>query len=137
MKPWEATQIHPAEKEQVGYRFAYMALNRTYGMKNIVCDGPEYDHHTVKGSELEVFFKYADDGISPWEDVRGFEIAGADGVFKPANVKFNESNKSYILSNPDIPAPKEVRYCFKNFQIGNVVNHRNLPLVPFRSNRIK
>ena len=62
---------------------------------------------------------------------------GEDGVFKPANVKFNESNKSYILSNPDISVPKEVRYCFKNFQIGNVVNHRNLPLVPFRSNRIK
>ena len=137
VKPWEATQIHPAEKEQVGYRFAYMALNRTYGMKNIVCDGPEYDHHTIKGSELEVFFKYADDGISPWEDVRGFEIAGADGVFKRANVKFNESNKSYILSNPDISDPKEVRYCFKNFQIGNVVNHRNLPLVPFRSDRSK
>ena len=137
VKPWEATQIHPAEKEQVGYRFAYMALNRTYGMKNIVCDGPEYDHHTIKGSELEVFFKYADDGISPWEDVRGFEIAGADGVFKQANVKFNESNKSYILSNPDISDQKEVRYCFKNFQIGNVVNHRNLPLVPFRSDRSK
>ena len=137
VKPYEVGQIHPAEKRQVGYRFAYMALNRTYGKKNIVCDGPEYDHHSVNGSEIEVFFKYADEGISPWEDVKGFEIAGEDNVYKPAVVKFNEKNKSYILSNPDIASPKEVRYCFKNFQIGNVVNHRNLPLVPFRSNRNK
>lgn len=137
VKPYEVGQIHPAEKRQVGYRFAYMALNRTYGMKKIICDGPEYDHHTVNGSELEVFFKYADEGISPWEDVKGFEIAGEDGIYKPAVVKFNEKNKSYILSNPEIPSPKEVRYCFKNFQIGNVVNHRNLPLVPFRSKRVK
>jgi sialate O-acetylesterase len=26
-----------------------------------------------------------------------------------------------------------VRYCFKNFQIGNVKNAANLPLFPFRT----
>ena len=135
VKPWEVNQIHPAAKEEVGNRFAYMALNRTYGKKHIACDSPEYDHHVTDGSTLEVFFKYADEGISPWDDVRGFEIAGDDKNFKPATAKFNERHKSYILSSPDVPEPKHVRYCFRNFKTGNVINHRGLPLAPFRSDR--
>lgn len=133
--PYEADQIHPAEKRQVGYRFAYLALNRTYGIKSIACDAPEYDHHTIDGNKLEVFFKHAEDGLSPWNDATGFEIAGADGKFYPAKAKLVESNKSFILTSDAVPAPKQVRYCFKNFQIGNVINHRNLPLVPFRSDK--
>lgn len=135
VKPYEDVQIHPAEKRLVGYRFAWMALNRTYGMKSIWCDGPEYDHMDIKGKEIEVFFKYADEGISPWNEAEGFEVAGEDGVFHPAKAKLNEGNKSFIVSSDKVQQPKNVRYCFKNFQIGNVVNHRNLPLVPFRTDK--
>ncbi|MBO7660010.1 MAG: sialate O-acetylesterase, partial [Bacteroidaceae bacterium] len=102
---------------------------------SIACDGPEDDHHTIDGNKLEVFFKHAEDGLSPWNDATGFEIAGADGKFYPAKAKLVESNKSFILTSDAVPAPKQVRYCFKNFQIGNVINHRNLPLVPFRSDK--
>ena len=133
--PYERGQIHPAQKREVGNRLAYMALNRTYGFKSIACDSPEYDHMQINGNEIEVFFRHADDGLSPWQDIEGFEIAGDDGVYKPATGRLNESNKSIVLSSPDVPQPKNVHYCFKAFQIGNLKNHRGLPAVPFRTDK--
>ncbi|MBQ9667649.1 MAG: sialate O-acetylesterase [Prevotella sp.] len=133
VEPYEVGQIHPAEKREVGYRLAYMALNRTYGMKQIACDSPEYDHMDIKGGEAEVFFKYTEQGLSPWQDITGFEVAGADGKFHTAQARLNESNKSVIVSAPEVPAPVAVRYCFKSFQPGNLKNARGLPVVPFRT----
>ena len=127
----EINQIHPAEKRQVGYRLAYMALNRTYGMKQIACDAPEYEHHEVHGKEVEVFFRYAENGLSPWQNIQGFELSGEDGVFYPASARINEAHRNLIVWSDAVPAPLHVRYCYKSFEIGNVKNTRNLPLVPF------
>ena len=38
--PWETQQIHPRQKRQVGERLAFQALNKTYGMKSIICESP-------------------------------------------------------------------------------------------------
>lgn len=135
VEPYEIHQIHPAEKREVGNRLAYMALNRTYGYKQIACDSPEYDRMEVKGNEIEVFFKYANQGLSPWQDIVGFEVAGADGQFYAATARLNESHKSIIVSSEQVAAPTAVRYCFKAFQPGNLKSVRGLPVVPFRSDR--
>ncbi|MBR1933340.1 MAG: cellulase family glycosylhydrolase [Prevotella sp.] len=133
VEPYELNQIHPAEKREVGNRLAYMALNRTYGKKSIHCDSPEFDHIEVQGAEIEVFFKYAEQGLSPWQDITGFEVAGADGQFQPAVARLNESHKTVMVSSPQVSAPTAVRYCFKSFQPGNLKSVRGLPVVPFRS----
>ena len=39
--PYEAANIHPCDKESVGNRLAYLALNRDYGFTRIACDAPE------------------------------------------------------------------------------------------------
>ena len=130
--PDEINKIHPAEKRQVGYRLAYMALNRTYGYKDIACDAPEYDHHEIHGDTIEVFCRYADDGLSPWQDIQGFEIADDNLVFYPAQAIVNEDHKTLMVYSKDVQNPTHLRYCFKAFSIGNVRNHRNLPLVPFQ-----
>jgi hypothetical protein len=84
---------------------------------------------------VEVFFKNADDGLSPWQDIEGFEIAGADGVFKTAKATLNEGHKSIMVSSSEVPEPVAVRYCFKSFQIGNLKNVHGLPVVPFRTDK--
>jgi len=135
VQPYEVNQIHPAEKREVGNRLAYLALNRTYGMKDIVCDSPEYDRMEVHGDSVEVFFKYAEQGLSPWQDIRGFELAGADGQFHEATAVLNESHKSVFVTAPGVKAPTAVRYGFKAFLPGNLKSIRNLPVVPFRSDK--
>lgn len=137
VEPYEAPQIHPANKRDVGYRFAFSVLHHTYGLKQIAGDSPEYDRIEVKGQEIEVFFKHAEGGLSPRKDIHGFEIAGADGNFITANAQVNEEHKSVIVSSPEVIAPVAVRYCFKNFEPGNLINHRGLAAVPFRTDTFK
>ena len=42
-------------------------------------------------------------------------------------------DEAIMISSPEVKNPVAVRYCFKNFQIGNVKNGGNLPLFPFRT----
>ena len=42
-------------------------------------------------------------------------------------------DKGVILTCPEVKAPVAVRYCFRNFHIGNFGNMAGLPLVPFRT----
>lgn len=135
VEPYEVNQIHPAEKREVGNRLAYMALNRTYGKKNIACDSPEYDRMEVHGDTIEVFFTHAEQGLSPWQDIKGFELSGADGKFHPATAVLNESHKSMLVTSPEVSAPTAVRYGFKAFLPGNLKSARGLPIVPFRSDK--
>ena len=62
VQDYEKRQIHPKEKQKIGERLCYMALNKTYGYTTIACEGPQYDHMeidkdgTIRFKEPEVFF---------------------------------------------------------------------------------
>ena len=43
--PWETQQIHPCQKQPVGERLAYIALNKTYGMHTLMCESPSNENH--------------------------------------------------------------------------------------------
>ena len=90
-------------------------------------------HKEIRGSEVEVFFRHADEGLSPWQDIRGFEVCGADGVYHEAQARLNEPNKSVIVTAEAVSHPVGVRYCYRAFLPGNLRNHRNLPVFPFVS----
>lgn len=129
---YERDQIHPCQKRQVGERLALLALNRTYGMTELRCEGPVYRDMQIEGDRITVNFKNADhDGLSPWHDIRGFEVAGEDRVFHPA--KAERKGSSVVVSSSEVPAPVAVRYCFKDFQKGSLTGSLGLPAAPFRT----
>jgi sialate O-acetylesterase len=43
------------------------------------------------------------------------------------------NNLQIEVTSKEVPVPVAVRYCFRNFQIGNVASTRELPLFPFRT----
>ena len=137
--PYEKGQIHPAQKQQVGERLAYLALNKTYGFKTVICESPVYKSMIIQDGAAYLSFDNLADGYSRWEDIEGFEIAGADKKFHKATaVKFwapgnDPRSETICVSSPEVKAPVAVRYCFKNFEIGNLGNQGGLPLVPFRT----
>ena len=70
--------------------------------------------------------------LSPIDtDLTGFEIAGEDKVFHPATGRV--SGKTVIVSNPDVPKPVAVRYCFRNWGVGTLFNNYGIPASPFRT----
>lgn len=129
--PYEAGNIHPADKRTIGRRLAYCALNRTYGMPSVACEGPQFRSVEFGGGEARVSFSHADDGFNRLEGIVGFEICGADSVFRPARVRI-EGLVAIVLSE-EVADPVAVRYGFRNNLPGNLGGLRGLPLVPFRS----
>ena len=46
-----ANDIHPRNKQDVGWRLAQWALHQTYGQKDLVPSGPLYKSHKVEGND--------------------------------------------------------------------------------------
>lgn len=130
--PWELRQIHPAQKRKVGERLAWLALNKTYGMKAFRCESPVYKAMTVSGDTCYVELDNTYGGLNRYDGMEGFEVAGADRQFHKARAWFVKG-RGIAVSCPEVKAPVAVRYCFRNFSLGNVANMGGLPLLPFRT----
>jgi sialate O-acetylesterase len=137
--PYEGTQIHPAQKQKVGQRLAFLALNKTYGMGSLICESPSYRDMQVKDGKVMLHFDNECGAISRFEGIEGFELAGSDRVFYPAKARhFWQPGGGYwdeciVVESDRVPQPVAVRYCFRNWLLGNLANAGGLPLFPFRS----
>ncbi len=137
--PYEYSQIHPAQKQPVGERLAYTALHRDYGFENVLYKSSSFKDMTIKNDTVFIHLQDNYSADAPFEQMEGFEVAGADKVFHPAQARHSwQSGGGYwdeaiMIICPEVKKPVAVRYCFKNFQIGNVKNGANLPLFPFRT----
>ena len=63
--------------------------------------------------------------------VTGFEIAGADRTFHPADVTID--GDSAVVSSPKVAKPIAVRYAWADCPACNLYNSAKLPAVPFRT----
>lgn len=130
--PYESDQIHPAQKRQVGERLAWQALNKTYGMKEIMCESAAFKDLRISNDTCYVHLKNDYRSINRYEDLQGFEVAGEDRVFHKANAHYYYT-KGIIITCPEVKKPVAVRYAFNNWGYGNVKNGALLPLFPFRT----
>ena len=135
VQDYERRQIHPKDKRTIGERLCYLALNKTYGYTTIACEGPVYDRHEINKDEIVLFFKHTEEGFNRDNGIVGFEIAGQDMRFHPANASIDAGKKAVVVSSPKVKKPVAVRYAFRNFQIGNLKNTAGLPLLPFRTDK--
>jgi len=139
VRPYELTQIHPSQKQPVGERLAFTALNRDYGMETIQYKSSSYKDMMVKNDTVYIHLQDNYSCDAPFEQMQGFEVAGEDRVFHPATARhFWQPGGGYwdeaiMIVSPEVKKPVAVRYCFRNFQLGNVKNGGNLPLFPFRT----
>jgi len=126
--------IHSPYKIKVGQRLAYWALAKTYGIEGIAFSGPIYKSCKLTDKAVEVQFDYGEDGMTPEnEELKGFEIAGADGKFLMAHALIINGSNTVKVWNDEIVTPTEVRYCFRNYREGNLCNNAGIPASPFRA----
>jgi sialate O-acetylesterase len=123
--------IHPRNKKDVGRRLARLALNRTYGL-NLPDSGPAFAKAERQGTGFRVSFTEIAGGLTaPLNELSGFELAGADKVFKPADAKIE--GDAVIVTSPQIPDPVAVRYAWRDAPTAGLFNREGLPAVPFRT----
>jgi sialate O-acetylesterase len=126
--------IHPIQKRLIGERFAYTALNKTYKREGTEYRAPQYKSMTITNDTVIVSFDFVPDGFySKTKPIPGFEIAGSDKAFKPANVILTNKSTIIKLTEPSISQPVAVRYAFKNYTPVSLFNNLGFPLMPFRS----
>lgn len=134
VETYERHNIHPRNKDVVGHRLSYLALNLTYGLKQINCFGPQYKSWQAKGNEAWVAFDNLQMGICRNYDLRGFEVAGEDRVFYPADkVWLHWQTNEMVISSEKVAHPVAVRYGFGDFLPGTMIGGNELPTIPFRT----
>lgn len=126
--------IHSPHKSQVGERLAYWALNRTYGIDGFSYRAPEFNSCKLQEGKVEVKFDYADNGLIPENaEIHGFELGDAAGNFYPASATIVNGSSRVSVWCDSVPVPVEVRYSFRNYYPGNLLNTVGIPVVAFRA----
>ena len=126
--------IHPANKQEVGRRLALLALKNDYGvLGNLAVESPLYEKVEFNGFRATVTFNVGSGSLAPLgEEIEGFEVAGANKVFHPASARISGANTVDVWSGT-VSDIKAVRYCFRNYQVGNLTNIFGIPASPFRT----
>ncbi len=129
----DPSDIHPRNKQDLGYRLSKIAQANTYNIPGIVYQGPEYESHYLEGDTIKVKFKNTGSGLATNDGLapKHFYLSGADGVFHYANA-WIEKNEVWLWSEK-VPEPIAIRYAFTNYPVTNFENREGFPALPFRS----
>ncbi len=124
------TDIHPRDKKTVGTRLALAARALAYG-ERLEYSGPLFRQVTSEGEGLRVYFDHAEGlttrGGAP---VAGFEVAGADGRYSPAEARIDGA--TVVVSSAAVAAPRSVRYGWADNPRVSLYNATGLPASPFQ-----
>lgn len=127
----DPTNIHPADKKDVGDRLALWALSKTYGKDDVVCSGPLFKAASFDKNKVVMTFDYADNGLELKGNESYFEVAGANGKFYQAKAKV-EGN-TIVAWSSKVTEAREVRYGWCDDCEPNLFNTEGLPASPFKA----
>ena len=124
--------VHPKNKQAVGDRLARLALARTY-RRDIADSGPRAIQ-VLREPEHGLRVRFADlhGGLvaKGGRPLGGFEVAGSDGKFVPAEVAIE--GESVVVRSANVEEPVSVRYAWASWpDAANLENAAGLPAAPF------
>ena len=129
----EATNIHPSQKKPIGDRLANLVLHDSYHFDTIHAYSPSIDQYCITNDSIVLYFKNSEQGFQFQQEFVGFEVADSTKSFISASASLGIDKNTLVIKMGNGYVPMAVRYCFKNFQLGNVKSTYGLPLVPFRT----
>ena len=131
----DVKDIHPGNKSEVGRRLALWALADSYGREDVVKSGPLFREHRVVDGGIEIHFDHLGGGLvtRDGEVPSHFEVAGGDGVFKPAAAKIAADGMSLVVSSPEVAEPKQARFAWEKTAEPNLMNAEGLPAAAFHT----
>ncbi|MGC6565021.1 MAG: sialate O-acetylesterase [Akkermansiaceae bacterium] len=137
--------IHPGRKYPVGDRSARWALSTVYEITDatrkdqpLQWHGPIYK--SMQKKDQKILIEFEENGSSGLRfdqtDARGFYIAGADKVFHHADARVVGGRGRPTLVevwSDAVTEPVAVRYAWSNLPLGTLMNGKELPAYPFRT----
>jgi sialate O-acetylesterase len=127
----DPANLHPPDKQDVGARLALIARAVVYGEK-VEYSGPLFRQVTSENHGLRVWFEHAANGlVAKGGELTGFEVAGSDGKFSPAEARIE--GPAVVVSSSAVESPVYVRYGWSANPDCNLYNRDGLPASPFRA----
>ena len=131
----EADNLHPPNKQPIGYRLALNALRLAY-QKDIVHVSPMFKSMQILENKIVLNFDHIGSGLvanDGSEMLKRFSIAGADRRFFWAKARIIGSNQVEVFAS-EVRKPVAVRYGWAdNPGAVNFYNHEQLPVNSFRT----
>ena len=131
----EYNNIHPTDKSEVGHRLYLQALSEVYGLADRAeTMPPMYASHEVRhGDTMIVYLDNPSGGLSGNDGhLDGFELAGADGVYYPADSVEIRGNQIHIKCGK-VKRPVNVRFKWINYAGVGLFGTNGIPVAPFRT----
>jgi len=140
----ESNNLHPRNKQDVGWRLAQLALNKVYGRNHMVPNGPICSGFFVEENMIRLFFDYIGSGLivgekvglSPVHEVKNkrlnqFLISDKYNNWYEAEARIQGGETILVKSNK-VLEPVAVRYAFSSDpNTANLYNREGLPATPF------
>ena len=128
----DANDIHPQDKQSVGFRMAMRALHDIYHQDGIVPGGPEPLKATAGGKgKVRLDFAWSSGMRIDDEAEQAFYVS-EDGInFLPAEASIVEGN-SVVLKHSGIAKISEIRYAWADYPVVTLYNGDGFPASPFR-----
>lgn len=128
--------IHPPNKQDVGYRLYLAAKEKVYHQK-VVGSGPFIKSAILEGNQVRVTFTCADGGIvnkgnSP---IAGFAVSDNTGKWFWAEAIID--GQSVLVSSKEVSNPVRVQYAWQSNPIATLYNGSGLPMIPFNEKVIQ
>ena len=128
------SDIHPANKRDVGLRLAHEALRIAYGRADAM-PGPCLDTATSEGGALRIRFRNVGAGLEAAGGIGPhlFALAGSDRKFAWAKARLDADN-TVVVDCDEVPEPRFVRYAWSAYPPNVTLRRKGdgLPVLPFR-----
>jgi sialate O-acetylesterase len=129
----DAYDIHPRNKQDVGFRLALQALKNLYGL-NLIADGPKLESTRTENGKIILKFANCEQGLRTKNGgpLVGFDIGDRKGAFFIGKARITGPDKVEVESPEGIDSTS-VRYAWASFSLANLENSAGLPTAPFRA----
>lgn len=143
----EDNDLHPLNKEGIGYRLAMQAAAKLYGLR-AECDGPQVEKVSMERTEAQ---EAAGEGCTTWRvtlhcknatglyafsedkgtEIKDFEIMDEKGLLRPVRAVIIR-NDVVLQCDEAVGEIREIRYCYHNTNSGALLyNEDGFPMSPF------
>lgn len=134
----DSLDVHPKEKQQIGYRLSLLTLAKSYH-RDIEYSGPVYIKYEFKPDGLYLYFNHAKElkaNSKVATELKGFYLYGntqsgsREIILEAKHIEIINSKLKIVI--PEDIQLKSLKYAWSPYPVCNLINEAGLPASPFK-----
>ncbi len=125
----DAQDIHPRNKQDVGYRL-WLAARKVSFKEGVVYSGPQVQKAVGQANSVKIRFDHVGSGLVSKGALKGFAVSDRSGTWYWAEASI--LGDVVLVSSKQVSHPTAVSYAWGDNPEATLYNLEGLPAVPFR-----